>query len=87
LRKHYREELDVGLIWATARVAAALYRRALDDNHPGSTTAAIFWLKCRAGWKEPPREHTGPVRREPAGKLSAEAQARLFDGVHRDHEG
>jgi hypothetical protein len=59
LRKHYREELDIGLILATARVAEALYRIALDDNHPGSTTAAIFWLKCRAGWREPPREHAG----------------------------
>lgn len=51
LRKHYREELDTGHIKATARVAESLYRKAISDG-PQSVTAAIFWLKTRAGWKE-----------------------------------
>ncbi len=51
LRKHYREELDVGAIKANSRIAESLYRKALGDG-PQSVTAAIFWLKTRAGWKE-----------------------------------
>ena len=51
LRKHYRDELDLGLIKANAQVGGSLFRKALGDGH-GSTTAAIFWLKTRAGWKE-----------------------------------
>ena len=33
---------------AIQRVAAVLFRKALD----GDTTAAIFWLKARAGWRD-----------------------------------
>ncbi|SDB47151.1 hypothetical protein [Bauldia litoralis] len=51
LRKHYREELDHGHTKANARVAENLYRKATGDGREG-VTAAIFWLKCRAGWKE-----------------------------------
>ena len=51
LRKHYREELDTGHVKANTRVAEALYRKATGDG-PQSVTAAIFWLKTRAGWKE-----------------------------------
>ena len=51
LRKHYREELDTGQIKANSRVAESLYRKATTDG-PQSVTAAIFWLKTRARWKE-----------------------------------
>ena len=51
LRKHYREELDHGHTKANAKVAENLYRKATGDSREG-VTAAIFWLKCRAGWKE-----------------------------------
>ena len=49
LRKHYREELDKGMIQANASVAKALFKQATELN---STPAAIFWLKIRAGWQE-----------------------------------
>jgi hypothetical protein len=52
LRKHYRDELDTGQIKANSKVAESLYRKALGDGSQ-SVTAAIFWLKTRAGWKEP----------------------------------
>jgi hypothetical protein len=32
-------------------VAESLYRKATSEG-PQSVTAAIFWLKTRAGWKE-----------------------------------
>lgn len=49
LHKYYREELDLGMAKANANVARALYRQAIDE---GNTTAMIFWLKCRARWRE-----------------------------------
>jgi hypothetical protein len=51
LRKHYRRELGQGHIKASAKVAENLYRKATGDGSQ-SVTAAIFWLKTRAGWKE-----------------------------------
>lgn len=52
LRTHYRKELDLGTINANARVAQTLFKQATDPENPKSTTAAIFWLKARAGWSE-----------------------------------
>jgi len=51
LRKHYRDELDTGSIKANSRMAENLYKKAMGDG-PQSVTAAIFWLKTRARWKE-----------------------------------
>jgi hypothetical protein len=51
LRRHYRDELATGHIKANSRIAESLYRKALGDGAQ-SVTAAIFWLKTRAHWKE-----------------------------------
>ncbi len=56
LRKHYREELDTGQIKATAKVAEFLFRKATTEG-PQCVTAAIFWMKTRAGWRETPQSH------------------------------
>ncbi|NBW17969.1 MAG: hypothetical protein EBR82_59355 [Caulobacteraceae bacterium] len=48
LTKYYRQELDDGRIDANAQIAKSLYEQAKSGN----TTAMIFWLKTRAGWKE-----------------------------------
>ena len=62
LRKHYRPERDHGHTKANARVAENLYRRATGESRE-AVTAAIFWLKTRAGWKETNiHEMHGPVR-------------------------
>ena len=53
LRKHYRDELDLGTAKANAQVAGFLFNSARNGN----VTAQIFWLKTRAGWKETPSEH------------------------------
>ena len=64
LRRHYREELDKGHIKANSRIAESLYRKALGDGAQ-SVTAAIFWLKTRAQWKETNvHEVSGPVKIE-----------------------
>src|SRR4029450_10502644 len=53
LRKHYRDELDLGETKANAQVAGFLFNSA----RTGNVTAQIFWLKTRAQWKETPSEH------------------------------
>ena len=66
LRKYYRDELDTGHILANAKVAESLFRKAAGD-HRQSVTAAIFWLKVRARWKEVPRQDAD--RDEPATEI------------------
>lgn len=53
LRLHFRDELDNGLVRATAKMADSLYRQGVS----GVVPAAIFWLKTRAKWREAPQEH------------------------------
>jgi len=51
LRKHYRDELDLGHVKANAKVADNLFKIATGTGRE-AVTAAIFWLKVRAGWSE-----------------------------------
>jgi hypothetical protein len=62
LRKHYREELDLGTTKADAQVAGFLFNSAKNGN----VTAQIFWLKTRARWRETPVElqHSGSIGRK-----------------------
>ena len=60
LRKHFRDELDQGASEANMSVAQALYKKAKD----GDVKAAMFWLKCRAGWRDRP-EYDGPASPPP----------------------
>ena len=59
LRKHYRDELDLGETKANAQVAGFLFNAA----KTGNVTAQIFWLKTRAKWRESPVElkHSGAI--------------------------
>jgi hypothetical protein len=51
LRRDYPKELGRGAIKANAKVAENLHRKATGDGRE-AVTAAIFWLKTRAHWKE-----------------------------------
>ena len=67
LDKYYSEELDIGTIKANAAVARTLYQQAIEGN----TTAMIFWLKTRAGWRETQRvEMSADVKTELNGKIT-----------------
>ena len=48
LVKYYKKELDDGRIDANAAIAQSLVGAAKSGN----TSAQMFWLKTRAGWKE-----------------------------------
>jgi hypothetical protein len=48
LRTHFAQELLEGAVRANSNVAQSLYNKATG----GDTIAAIFWLKCRAHWRE-----------------------------------
>jgi hypothetical protein len=67
LRLYYAQELATGGTEAIAKVAESLFRKALGTT-PQSVTAAIFWLKCRAGWRDQPGE--------PGKKAQAMAEAK-----------
>lgn len=57
LLKYYRKELDTAMVMANASIAQTLFKQAKEGN----TSAAIFWLKCRAGWVDTQKiEHSGP---------------------------
>lgn len=51
LRKYYADEIEIGHLEANAKVAQSLFKRATDPEKP-DITAAIFWLKARAGWSD-----------------------------------
>jgi hypothetical protein len=51
LQSIYQRELETGTIKTNLRVAERLYQQALGDGRQ-AVTAAIFWLKTRARWKE-----------------------------------
>ena len=58
LRKYFRQELDLGATKANATVAQSAFRLASSGQCPAMT---MFWLKCRAGWRETTiLQHTGP---------------------------
>src|SRR4051812_32608239 len=68
LRKHYRNELDLGQTKANAQVAGFLFNSAKNGN----VTAQIFWLKTRAKWREAPTElrHSGAIGGKDLSELS-----------------
>jgi len=70
LRKHYRDELDLGETKANAQVAGFLFNSA----RTGNVTAQIFWLKTRARWRETPVElkHSGSIARRDVREMSDE---------------
>ena len=79
LKKHYREELDLGLARANAVVSGTLFSAAKNGN----VVACIFWMKTRGGWRETAKlEHSGgtslEVRQVDATRLSDATLAELM---------
>ena len=76
LRKHFAQELEVGHVEANAKVAASLFRRASGEGRE-AVIAAIFWLKCRAGWREQDRRDADQRARERSSEVVKKDQVAL----------
>jgi hypothetical protein len=48
---HFEPELRESAGRANSAIAKSLFQKAIGDG-PQAVTAAIFWAKCRMGWKE-----------------------------------
>ncbi len=59
LRKYFWQEIEIAGVEANAKVAQTLFRKATEGTGKESITACIFWLKCRAGWREAGADITG----------------------------
>jgi hypothetical protein len=92
-RKNFGTEIALGAHKANARVAESIFQQAVgspaiyDQNGrcirnpiPPNITAAIFWLKARAGWRD--RDPT-PVENRDGGAISNTAPAVSGDGEVR----
>ena len=53
LRKHFREELDLGMIDANYNVGKTFYEMAASGE---DVAATIFWVKTRNMFREPSRD-------------------------------
>ena len=74
LRKYFHLEIATGGIEANAKVAQSLFRQATAQDKP-NVTAAIFWLKARAGWRDGNRA-TGDEEEAPGKKAIAREEAK-----------
>lgn len=76
LHKAFWDELNVGALKIKIEMAN-LCRRLSEE---GSASALIFWLKCRAGWREP-RDDDKNAQQEQA-QLIAEAIKAVLKPTH-----
>lgn len=81
LAKYYREELDTAAAKANTKVAQWLFKKATSDG-PQAVTAAIFWLKTRARWKDTTSHEIsgpngGPIQTMDLSQLSNEQLSTL----------
>jgi hypothetical protein len=81
LRLHFRAELDGAAEEANSAVVAALFNNATKSNN---VAAQIFWLKTRAGWREP---HTLEVTGKDGGAVQTNTTGVLVvPGISQDLE-
>ena len=74
IERDYHKELAAGAIKANAKVAESLFRKATGDGREG-VTAAIFWLKTRARWKETTVHEITPLAHLSEEELDARLQS------------
>jgi hypothetical protein len=84
LRKHYKKELATGAAKTTALVGQNLFNIATGSGQ-GAVTAAIFWMKTRAGWREVNRtEITGPDNGAVKVETTTKLDTRALDAEQRE---
>lgn len=52
LQRAFVDELETGQPKIYAKVVQSLLKKALSDDHPQAATCAMFFLKCRHGWRQ-----------------------------------
>lgn len=77
LYKDFGDEIKKGALMQTAAVLRNLHSIATDPDHRGSTQAAIFWAKARAGWTETSRTEVTGADGQPL-KMEV-SQAKVLD--------
>jgi hypothetical protein len=63
LRLHFALELETGSTEATAQVAQTLFNIAT-GNGKDAANACMFWLRCRAGWRDRDPHVEAPGKKE-----------------------
>lgn len=91
LRKHCAAEIELGTIKANAKVAEGLYKRATFQagEERSNVTAAIFWMKTRAGWRETSdvnHYHSADLRGWTLADINRELAARGVEAPKRTSE-
>ena len=78
LTRHFRREIDSGMVQANTEVAESLFRQAVgrarvivdgevvEEERAPNTSAAIWWTKARMGWKAGADEDETKAGPEPA---------------------
>jgi hypothetical protein len=85
LQRHYRDELDLGQSKANTRVADNLFKIATGTGRE-AVTAAIFWLKVRAGWSEyGPPQLPPPLGKKQQAQIDAVSSAEGTEWGHLVH--
>lgn len=76
LHRHFRAELDRGMVQADVKVLRSLFEKAI-GNGPSAVRAAIWWAKTRLGWtRSEGRATNGGVVFAPVGASPEEWVAR-----------
>ena len=85
LSLHYRDELDLGRARANTKVADNLFKIATGTGRE-AVTAAIFWLKVRAGWSEySPSPPPPPLGKKEQAQIDAVTGAEGTEWGHLVH--
>lgn len=71
LRKHYSHELETGAIEANVKMGKSLFDKGMGPGKEG-VTAAIFWMKARAGWRDSDAEGGKKANQEAVARAARE---------------
>ena len=86
LRARYADQLRRGHAEATMKVGQRLFEIATGDNDKLALTASIFWMKCRAQWREADAQSinvTANASAQSAGVITVPGMMIFDSGAHQ----
>jgi len=93
LELHFADEIATGAAKANAKVGSSLFTAATEcPDHRARVTAAMFWMRMRAGWKDTTiLQHVGkdggPIKTDNAHHLISAALDKIADRLAGDAPG